>query len=147
MKIIFLDVDGILNSSDTKVTFNGFIFVEEKFVGRLAHLVHKTGAKIVLSSDWRYNHDAHYMALCSVLGRYGLEIFDETPVFKDGSLFCRQKEIKDWLIDHPDVERFIVLEDFWPMPEFENKELILVPNGLENSNVELGIKILNREEN
>ena len=71
MKVIFLDIDGVLNGNSY---FTGalvklkmrklFRFIEKKFnrdlygvhkdkVRRLAKIVHKTGAKVVMSSSWR----------------------------------------------------------------------------------------------
>lgn len=51
MKIIFLDIDGVLNTnSDRNISDEKLIFLSE--------LVSKTGAEIVLSSSWRnwWNH-------------------------------------------------------------------------------------------
>ena len=51
MKIIFLDIDGVLNTnSDRNISDEKLIFLSE--------LVPKTGAEIVLSSSWRnwWNH-------------------------------------------------------------------------------------------
>lgn len=47
MKIIFLDIDGVLNYENSKSK------VEEEKVKLLKEIVDKTGAEIVLSSDWR----------------------------------------------------------------------------------------------
>ena len=55
MNIIFLDVDGVLNSNFT--TFNKspqkFVGVEDQFLHRLNTIVNCTDAKIVLVSDWK----------------------------------------------------------------------------------------------
>lgn len=48
MKIIFLDIDGVLNYENSKSK------VEEEKVKLLKEIVGRTDAEIVLSSDWRY---------------------------------------------------------------------------------------------
>ena len=53
-KVIFLDIDGVLNSNcSTEPT------IAEDMVKRLAYIVDKTGAFIVLSSSWRYEYMRH----------------------------------------------------------------------------------------
>ena len=49
IKILFLDVDGVLNASGTP----GFDLLEEAFMLRLGNIFQVTGCKIVLSSMWR----------------------------------------------------------------------------------------------
>ena len=51
MKLIFLDVDGVLNRDTTEQHF------EDDCLGALKYLVDKTGARIVLSSTWRYTEE------------------------------------------------------------------------------------------
>lgn len=51
MKIVFLDVDGVLNNCYTKErTSSNTIFVEDKKLEILKRIIDKTNAKIVLSS-------------------------------------------------------------------------------------------------
>jgi hypothetical protein len=54
MKVIFLDIDGVLNTTSTTEMFEEYTFVEDEKVQLLKQLVTRTGAKIVLSSSWRY---------------------------------------------------------------------------------------------
>lgn len=48
VKIIFLDIDGVLKRVQDKG-------INPIFVANIKELIEKTGAKIVISSDWRYN--------------------------------------------------------------------------------------------
>jgi len=58
IKVIFLDVDGVLNSSHTqRRTMSGCIFVSSRQMKDLRHIVSVTDAKVVLTSDWRYERD------------------------------------------------------------------------------------------
>ena len=61
MKVIFLDIDGVLNS-ETFSKDNHKVYlatgeikpdVDEKAVQRLVTIIKETNAKIVLSSSWR----------------------------------------------------------------------------------------------
>ena len=49
MKVIFLDVDGVLNSLSCKEKIDGYLFVEDEKIALLKELIDHTGAKVVLS--------------------------------------------------------------------------------------------------
>lgn len=118
-KVIFLDIDGVLNQG------NGDPKIEECFVKRLAHIVEETGAEIVLSSSWRgayvshVNPDYNYLnkdvaLLISMLGKYQLSIMDVTPDLTSGA-YARPLEVRAWLLEQGNLERFVILDDetFW----------------------------------
>ena len=50
MGVIFLDIDGVLNSKQDRFSWD--IETDIHFI-RLKRIVEKTGAQIVLSSSWR----------------------------------------------------------------------------------------------
>ena len=50
IKILFLDVDGVLNTIDDCVKN---VQLNKQLMGRLKTIIQKTNCKIVLSSDWR----------------------------------------------------------------------------------------------
>ena len=52
-KVIFLDIDGVLNQD------NGGPKIEECYVKLLAHIVEETGAELILSSSWRGAYASH----------------------------------------------------------------------------------------
>lgn len=62
MKIIFLDIDGVLNSRayDRKRNWNEQTDIDETRLPLIKEIVDATGAKIVLSSTWRqhWNKDS-----------------------------------------------------------------------------------------
>lgn len=124
MNIIFLDVDGCLNSLRTKdrVVIDGikYIGVENRFVRRLGWVVEKTGAKIVLTSDWGMEgpHSEHMIYLKQKLSAYGVKIYD-TIDWHHFRRNMRGYAIFDWLENHPDVDKYIVIDDtyFWAYNE------------------------------
>lgn len=77
MKVIFLDVDGVLNSRDWLVnnrvrTENS---VNQEKVKLLMEIVQKTNAEVVLSSTWRYIPEhPMFMHLTDILGQNGIKI-------------------------------------------------------------------------
>ncbi len=114
VKVIFLDIDGVLNSdTTTRRTRGGFTFVGERQLRRLRHIVDAAGAEVVLSSDWRYNRDTpgrngHYLELRDELLRYGIRFYGFTPELPSGH---RGAEIAQWLAEHPEVSDFVILDD------------------------------------
>lgn len=119
-KVIFLDVDGVLNSNrSTEPT------IAEDMVKRLAHIARKTGASIILSSSWRYEYVRHINPeldyydkdidhLITILKKYGLEIADTTPLSYINGANARPYEIRTWLAGRANVKRFVILDDdFW----------------------------------
>jgi hypothetical protein len=53
MKVIFLDIDGVLNCDKTPNPRKFPYIVDKKLLVRLKKLLDRTGAKVVLSSTWR----------------------------------------------------------------------------------------------
>jgi HAD domain in Swiss Army Knife RNA repair proteins len=53
MKVIFLDIDGVLNCKEIPNPSKFLYIVDEKLLRRLERLLKQSGAKVVLSSSWR----------------------------------------------------------------------------------------------
>lgn len=154
MKVIFLDVDGVLNFDYSEArTPNGYIGVVDSKVSKLKNIIDKTGAYIILSSDWKQGWskedeecgiDAKY--LNRKLNRKGLHIIDKTPDFRAEN---RGTEISEWLKNHT-VESYCVIDDIWFCDFSEDilKHLILTDAryGLTDEDVEKAIKILGERQ-
>lgn len=120
MKVIFLDIDGVLNTDYSTSTCIGehgehYLGVDNDKLVQLKNIVDATGAKIVLSSDWRIDYQigtANQIEKCSKylydkMYKYGLEIYDKTV---DIQWALRDEEIKTYLDQH-EVEEFVILDD------------------------------------
>jgi len=116
MKVIFLDIDGVLNSAvydRQRTEKDGNI--DKTRLAIVKELVNKTGARIVLSSSWR-NHWEKNFDECDDVGKEiitdfasaGLEIYDKTPKF---GYLDRSDEIRMWLNENPDVDAFVIFDD------------------------------------
>ena len=83
MKIIFLDIDGVLNSDEyfEKTVHLNIQGIESEIdiekVKLLKKAIDETGAKVVLSSTWRYKRKVKYLK--ELLSHYGIVIVDSTP--------------------------------------------------------------------
>ena len=62
MKVIFLDIDGVLNCKQTPNPRKFPFIVDPVLLGRLNRLLGLTDAKVVLSSNWRYDPAAMFSA-------------------------------------------------------------------------------------
>ena len=141
MKVIFLDVDGVLNSARDRFSTK---LVSEYHFDFLKELVDATGAKIVLSSSWRIGFNAMRHPeknLLTKLESRGLEIYDFTPIMTG----TRGDEIREWLTTHP-VDSFVILDDEDDMAEFADTHLVKTDMavGLQDSDVEKAIAMLGR---
>ena len=140
MKVIFLDVDGVLNSVRDYYSID---LVTDSHFELLKELIDITGAKIVLSSSWRMGLSIRGK-LVQRLAEYGLEIYDTTPVlhFADRK---RGDEIRAWLDKHEGITDFVILDDESDMCEFTKTNLVKTDTnfGLKKKHVEKAVEILN----
>lgn len=111
MKVVFLDIDGVLNSHRTAVCFGGYPFevdgkdramFDEVALGLIRGIVQTAGAKVVLSSSWRITHRFE-----KVGAALELPIIDRTPSMSG----VRGDEIARWLENHPEVQRYAIIDD------------------------------------
>lgn len=121
VKLIFLDIDGVLNCSTTKDRCLFYTGVEDKKIGFLRKIVDATKAKIVLVSTWRYTwykdpnlksqQDELATYLDERLAEQGLSIFDKI----DNEAISRGKGVLDYIsvLNSRDIEvdDFVILDD------------------------------------
>ena len=142
MRVIFLDVDGVLNSVRDRFSTE---LVSEYHFDFLKELVDATGAKIVLSSSWRIGFNAMRQPEKNLLAKLesrGLGIIDFTPIMTG----TRGDEIREWLTNHP-VDSFVILDDETDMEEFRETNLVQTNMnvGLQEKDILKAIKILKGE--
>lgn len=110
LKVLFLDLDGVLNSHRSVIAFGGMprgVMDQARWdtvaVGLVRGLCEAGGISIVLSSSWRILHN--FADVGAVLD---LPIVGATPRL----LGCRGNEIAAWMIDHPEpIDAYAILDD------------------------------------
>ena len=154
MKIIFLDIDGVLNSLEYRRHLGLQYFseiIDRRKMPLLKEIVDVTGAKIVLTTTWRkfWNEGkeqldpaGHYIN--EIFAEYGLSVYGKTPVMENAG---RAGEIKAWLKKHPYADGYVILDDKdfgWPADlraHFIRTDLN--GDGLEEAQVQTAIAVLN----
>lgn len=114
-KVIFLDIDGVLNDAATdEYTPAKFMGIDDYKVKFLRQIVDATGASIVLTSTWKteWSKNEEFLSvdgayLNSKLAEESLHILDKTT----DKILDRGAGIMRWLNDHPEVKSWVVIDD------------------------------------
>ena len=113
MKIIFLDIDGVLNSKDyykkVNMRINNWDRFDPETVKLIKALLEEFNAKIVITSSWRFG--AKDLLMKELKKTRLLEYLYknwETPMIYGGT---RGQEIKQWLDKHPEVNSYVIMDD------------------------------------
>ena len=165
MNIIFLDVDGVLNSlayfESIKVLnkYDKHNEISDFHLKKLSEIYHTCNAQIVLSSTWRELDDPSdmdcypmYEYLVKSLEKYRMEIISKTPVIN----MNRPLEIVTWLNNIGDKNsiNFVSLDDDFSVEDYakygiEDKLIHteffcsdISEGGLQQEHVDRAIKIL-----
>lgn len=110
-KVLFLDIDGVVNSQVTAQRHRGVIGIDPYMAFLVGKIVLDTDCEVVLSSTWRLGEESR-----NEVRRQVVEFIDVTPYLDEGEGATwrhleRGHEIKAWLDAHPDVEVYAILDD------------------------------------
>ena len=141
-KIIFLNIDGVLNSYSSKEP------IDLEKVRILREIVESTDSQLVLSSSWKVFHDpefagySQYLYLTECLASENLSLIDQTP-----DIGARPVEIYEWLKNHPNVTSWISLDDDFRPKDYDlagldSNRLLQTCSGLTQEHVQKAIEIL-----
>lgn len=150
MRIIFLDIDGVLNSQlyDLERGKNdGNIDITRLML--LKQLIDKTEAKVVLTSSWRTHWDPEGRDTDEIgkeieetFSKCGIKLYSKTPQKADD----RALEIQSWINEHPETECFVIFDDIkfgWRKLESNViKTDFRIGRGLEYNHIEKAAGIL-----
>ena len=111
IKLIFLDVDGVINCKNTTTRHQGYIGIDPFLVMIFNRIILATDAKIVISSAWRL-----FPQGVEEIERRTWKSIGVTPKPRTG---FRGGDINDWLAAHPEIEidKYAILDDdsdFYP---------------------------------
>lgn len=127
MKVIFLDIDGVMNCYNEDEKWcdrkDKVPMIHDDLVARLNRIIEETGCKLVLSSTWRKDTDWHetmrqagitdvFLGRTPDLSSERWEWQKKNPE-KSAIKFCeRGKEIEEWMSINPyGVTRYCILDD------------------------------------
>ena len=128
-KVLFLDIDGVLNSNFWKDSHQTEIsdgaLIDEEKIKLLASLVKETDSEIILHSGWRFWFDTELKPLCKeanklveLLEKENLHISGVTPDLTTEEIRKTKKfslvkadEILLWINLHNSVTEWVVFDD------------------------------------
>jgi len=163
MKVIFLDFDGVLNSSkwfaankqriteSTSLLTRGRAELDPESIQRVLSIIAATGAAVVISSSWR---NLHTMAeISEMLPELAVHFVDKTPdlnkIDSDRDIGCwRGHEIAFWIQEfekkNGQLDSFLILDDDSDMLPHQKTNFVQTnwEVGILDTHVEQAIKIL-----
>jgi hypothetical protein len=149
--IVFLDIDGVLNSTahldyresadgqqrnerilsalalHGKETIRSLIQLDESRVAILQKFAFETGCKFVISSTWRENQTPQYFENLFLLCGYAFpenSIIGCTPVLDHIKTKKRGNEIQQWLSDNSYAGKYAILDDCSPKIFLDGQPLV-----------------------
>ena len=152
-KILFLDVDGVLNIMDGNIYNTCYLingsprparYIEEFAVARLNYIIEQTGCSVVISSSWRADMDLLKQELDVAGFKHWDKVIGATPTGK-----TRGEEILAWLDTYGEEVRYCILEDEPFDLDGVDMDKVVQTNykdALISSDMQKAIKILNEEE-
>lgn len=105
MKVLFLDIDGVVNKKENfnPAIKNNLYPIDSWCAFLVGRIQLQTGCEVVLSSSWRH----HPEGVKNVSERI-VKLLDVTPTLDRDT---RGEEIGAWLEQHPEVEKYAILDD------------------------------------
>ena len=151
MDLIFLDVDGVLNSTKHALELykkTGVQRSNERYpfdwecLENFYKLVSDTDASVVISSSWR-NYEKNMHVLNQIFDFYGIrdKIVGQTGVMWNHG---RDREIMDYLYRNP-CDHFVVLDDVMYTSLMDYTVWTTLYEGFTKDDVEKAKKILKKE--
>ena len=115
MDILFLDIDGVLNSTYYNDQLDVFKFYEIKKINLVKKIVEETNCKIVLTS-LRLNFQLYENEITDIFKNEGVLVYDtlQTP------FTSKVEGINKWLNKHKFINQYVVLDDTNYKQEFHN---------------------------
>lgn len=129
---IFLDIDGVLNTSKNYSAYNSErmrrnvrfgtlddpsveLLFDERLVANLNSLTEQSKAQIVVSSSWRLHYDGKgvtgqtFVDLAQLFGEVGItgDVVGPTPV----QIYERGSAVEAWLRESGETRKIVILDD------------------------------------
>lgn len=172
-KVIFLDIDGVLNTErfilsmltkDCNGNYHGHEYLTDEYgtlfdpisVKNLGKIIKLTDAKIVISSTWRYSGLEKIKEMWHFRNIPG-EVIDITPIhweLKNNPLNgtpyekWRGNEIQIWLNENKDVSNYLIIDDDNDMLPSQIDNFVNTNQyyGISSNNKRKAVQILNKNK-
>lgn len=151
MKIIFLDIDGVLNTGRwEELCLSEDINLEDQFgitfddisIANLRTIISRTNASIVIHSTWKLHHDVEWFVdMWNTRNLPGFIISTTPNIAPD---YNKHNEISMWLKLHPQISQYVILDDEKEFVDPLSEHHILIDGfcGITMGNAEKAIKLL-----
>lgn len=158
MKVIFLDIDGCLNSVQYAILrgpidgTQGFSYrteleIDRDALMRLERAILDTNAYVVISSSWRICYPPQQIGVMfAARGNFNGEMWDDiilgcTPRVPSG---FRGAEVQEWLDKHPGVDKYVIIDDDSDFYDYQKPRFVHTNNeyGLTDDHVEDIVQLL-----
>ena len=110
--VVFLDVDGVLNTRRTcQKSLDGYTGIDDERVKILSNSIKEMrGDGVVLTTTWKNlkPEDEDYVYFVGKLEQFGIKIIGKT---EDNEVNKRGEGIQKYLDAHPEIDEFVVLDD------------------------------------
>lgn len=158
MKVLFLDVDGVLNCRTTieRHPRYHFLGIDRRLVEPLNDVLRRTGAKVCVSSTWRLTETVESMQGILTDAGVECEVVGLTPQLDRPSTYGRRlyakrcTEIERWLDGRDDVEAFAIVDDDQDAGDSERTRAVFVQTdtdlGLQPREADKLVRILGEVE-
>lgn len=134
MKVIFLDIDGVLNVIPQGHDAFGGIFHSD-FVDNLKRIIDETDAKIIISSSWRHSGLQKMLDMWEFRNLPG-EVIGVTPDlyrfldFEGERTMVRGDEIQAVLNIHSEITHYVILDDDTDMLKHQLGNFVQTSNNI-----------------
>jgi hypothetical protein len=120
MKVLFLDIDGVLNSRkwyeankeaialESGIMYRAAVELDPAACALVNGLCTEFSLAIVISSTWRRLHTTREIQMMFASRGLHAPIIGSTPQLRSG---FRGQEIEEWLYDHPGIKKYVILDD------------------------------------
>jgi hypothetical protein len=164
MKIIFLDIDGVLNHErfykerfekryEEGAIAHPYSEIDPECITNLNKLIEETGAKVVISSTWRHSGLEYCLDVLKFHGFEG-DIIGVTPDLRHDDCL-RGNEILKWIKnnkhlvgDYYNFTEYVILDDDSDMLYWQRNNFLLIDRfvGLTRGDIFRAKKILNNNK-
>ena len=147
---IFLDVDGVLNRYGVRYNDHDEE-LDDYLISHLQKLVKDTNAVLILSSAWRDGwkensseeenpqNEPYFDRLVEKLAEHEMTLSDRLGKIQ----WHREDAIREYLEQHPEVQNFVILDDWNDMGEYTDRLILTNPReGLTEADVEKAKRLL-----